>query len=396
MSVAALKTAEWLIRPQTQQIFAVLDGASGRTRAVGGIVRDTLLDCLRGQPDIDMATELTPEEVIARAKAAGIAYYPTGIDHGTVTLKLDTTLVEVTTLRRDVETDGRRALVAFGADWREDASRRDFTLNALYCDAQGVLFDPLDGVRDALARKVRFIGDPASRIAEDGLRVFRFFRFSASHGQEHYDGDGLRACQLAVPRLGHLSRERVGSEMIRMLALPRIATTLHQMATIGLLEAEEGGLAALRRYQALGGRSAPARLALLAAGQLEQRQADWRLSNATIEDARQIMLAADLLEADRIGEAAYRFGEGAVEGLAVAAAGQDWNADRLAETARVLAAIVVPPFPLSGQDLLDVGMTPGPEIGQRLAQMERAWIESGFVLGKVELLALTERPIATP
>jgi poly(A) polymerase len=388
VSVAALKTAEWLIRPETQRIFAILDGASGRTRAVGGIVRDTILDCLQDHPDIDMATELAPDEVVARAKAAGIACYPTGIDHGTVTLRLGTTLVEVTTLRRDVETDGRHALVAFGAGWHEDASRRDFTLNAVYCDAKGALFDPLEGVRDAVAGKVRFIGDPASRIAEDGLRVFRFFRFSASHGQEHHDRDGLRACEEAVPQLGHLSRERVGSEMMRMLALPRIATTLRQMAAIGLLEVGEEALAALRRYQALGGRSAPARLALLAGGRLEEQQADWRLSNDTIEAARQITLASGLLEADRIGEAAYRFGEATVEGLAVAAAGRDWNADRLAESARVLAATIVPPFPLSGRDLLDLGMTPGPAIGQLLSRLERAWIDSGFALDRDGLLAL--------
>ncbi|MCS6760402.1 MAG: CCA tRNA nucleotidyltransferase, partial [Candidatus Devosia euplotis] len=191
MSIAALRSAEWLLRTQTQAIFAALDGARGRTRAVGGVVRDTLMEREHANPDIDLATELLPEVVLARAAAAGIAGYPTGIAHGTVTLKLGDALAEVTTLRRDIETNGRHAIVAFGTDWAADAGRRDFTLNALYCGADGTLFDPLDGVEDALAGKVRFIGDAGERIAEDGLRVYRFFRFSASHGQQQFDPAGV-------------------------------------------------------------------------------------------------------------------------------------------------------------------------------------------------------------
>ncbi|WP_193334966.1 CCA tRNA nucleotidyltransferase [Devosia beringensis] len=390
MSAEALKSAEWLVRPETQAILAALDGAEGRTRAVGGVVRDTLLARQRVNPDIDLATELLPEDVMARAKAAGIAVYPTGIDHGTVTLKLGETLAEVTTLRRDIETNGRHAVVAFGTDWREDASRRDFTLNALYCGPDGTLFDPLDGLEDALAGHVRFIGDAAQRISEDGLRVYRFFRFSASHGGQQFDPDGLAACAAAVSRLGHLSRERVGQEITRMLALPKVAMSLLVMAELGLLEFDDVAARALVAYETLGGQSAATRLALLAGDALEAAQESWRLSNEMVGKARDIGRAAALLADDRVGEAAYRHGESAVEGLALVAAREEWVQARLAETARALAGLVVPDFPVSGRDLARLGMKPGPHLGKELARLERAWIDSGFALGKPALLTLVQ------
>ncbi|MCR6672393.1 CCA tRNA nucleotidyltransferase [Devosia ginsengisoli] len=382
-----LQQAEWLNRPEVQAIFAALDGNRRRTRAVGGVVRDTIM----GRPhsgDIDMATELLPDEVMARAKAADIACYPTGIDHGTVTLRMGETLAEVTTLRRDVETDGRHAVVAFGTDWVEDAGRRDFTLNALYCAADGTLYDPLGGIEDARNGVIRFIGDPAQRIAEDGLRVYRFFRLSASHGGERLDPDGLTACAAAVGQLAHLSRERVGSEMLRMLALPKIALTLAVMSEIRLLPLEDATQRALVAYESIGGQSPATRLALIGGDDLGTLQSAWRLSNEIVASARSIMRAANLLADDRIAEAAYRHGEQAVEGLAAAAALNQWGPARLAETARVLGATVVPPFPVTGHDLAGLGMAPGPALGQELARLEGAWIDSGFTLGKVKLLAL--------
>ena len=385
-----LVEAVWRQRAEVQAIFAALDGHKRRTRAVGGVVRDTIM----GRPhsgDIDMATELLPEEVMARARAAGIAAHPTGIEHGTVTLTLGDTLAEVTTLRRDVETDGRRAVVAFGTDWVEDASRRDFTLNALYCAADGTLYDPLGGVEDARNGIIRFIGDPARRIAEDGLRVYRFFRLSASHGNQWLDPDGLTACAAAVGHLAHLSRERVGSEMLRMLALPRIALTLAVMSEIRLLPLDDATQRALVAYEGLGGQSAATRLALIGGADLDALQGAWRLSREMVANARAILRAAELLADDRIGEAAYRHGEKAVEGLAAAASLNHWGPARLAETARVLGATVVPAFPVSGHDLAGLGIAPGPALGQELARLEQAWIESGFALGKGELLALVQR-----
>lgn len=383
---ASLLEAEWRLRPEVQAIFAALDGDKRRTRAVGGVVRDTLM----GRPagDIDLATELLPDEVVARAKAAGIACYPTGIEHGTVTLKLGETLAEVTTLRRDVETDGRHAVVAFGTDWAEDARRRDFTLNALYCAADGTLYDPLGGLADAQTGLVRFIGEPAQRIAEDGLRVYRFFRLSASHGAERLDPDGLTACAAAVGQLDHLSRERVGAEVTRMLALPKVALSFAVMSEIGLLPLSDAALRALVAYESLGGQSPATRLALIAGDGLDDLQDAWRLSNETVKAVRSITAAANLLDDDRIAEAAYRHGEAAVEGLAAAAALGQWGMARLSEAARVLGATVVPPFPVSGHDLAGLGMAPGPALGQQLTHLERAWIDSGFALGKAQLLAL--------
>lgn len=391
MSEDPILEAEWLSNPETQAILAALDGAARRTRIVGGVIRDTIMDVPRVSTDIDMATELLPQEVMARAGDAGIASYPTGIEHGTVTLKLGETIAEVTTLRRDVETDGRHAVVAFGTDWVEDASRRDFTLNALYCDADGTLFDPLDGVGDAVLGVVRFIGEARQRIDEDGLRVYRFFRFSASHAGEAFDAPSLAACADAVDRLGHLSRERVGAEMLRMLTLPKVAKTLTTMADIGLLAANDDAMLALGLYEALGGRSVAARLVLLTGGQLEPLQDRWRLSNAVVKETASIAAAADILAGERIGEAAYRHGELAIEGLAVAAVRGQWSKARLAEAARMLAANIVPDFPVSGHDLAGLGLMPGPALGQELARLERAWIESGFALGKGELLALVKR-----
>ena len=314
----ALKTAEWLNRPEVQTILATLDGARRRTRAVGGVVRDTIMGREHGG-DIDMATELVPDEVIARARAAGIAVYPTGIDHGTVTLKLGDTLAEVTTLRRDVETDGRHAVVAFGTNWVEDARRRDFTLNALYCAMDGTLYDPLGGVEDARAGLVRFIGDASQRIAEDGLRVYRFFRLTASHGQQRLDADGLTACAAAVGRLDHLSRERIGHEVMRMLTLPQVALTLAVMSEIRLLPLSDAVLRALVAYESLGGQAATTRLALMAGESIDALQSAWRLSNDTVSGVKAVTAAAGLLENDKIAEAAYRHGESGVEGLAMAA-----------------------------------------------------------------------------
>ncbi len=382
-----LPAAEWLERPQTQQIFAALDGAEGKTRAVGGIVRDTLMGRLRPDSDIDMATELLPVAVMQRAKAKGIAAYPTGIEHGTVTLRLNETSVEVTTLRRDVETDGRHAEVQFGTDWVEDAKRRDFTMNALYCGPDGTLFDPLGGAGDALNGRVRFIGQAAERIAEDGLRVFRFFRFTASHGGERLDPEGLAACQDAAGRLDHISAERVGAEMWRMLGLAKVALTLAVMSEIGLLALSREKLAALVRYEALGGAGAAARLAIVAGGGLNVFQERWRLSNAVVDTAKRIAAAAKLASADQIAKAVYGFREDAIEALAVAAAEENWPRERLMEAARELGRLPDPTMPVNGKDLLASGIKAGPEVGKTLARLEALWIESGFSLSKDELLA---------
>jgi poly(A) polymerase len=234
---------------------------------------------------------------------------------------------------------------------------------------------------------VRFIGEAAERIAEDGLRVYRFFRFTASHGGEKLDADGLAACQAAVGRLDHLSAERVGSEMIRILGLTRVAMTLGIMAEIGLLELSRAKLASVVRYELLGGADVATRLSIIAGEELEHWQERWRLSNALVDKARRISSAAALVARDEIALAVYRYREDAVEALARAAAEGNWPRDRLMEAARELARLPKPDMPVSGKDLIAKGMKPGPEIGDLLARLENAWVESGFTLSREDLLA---------
>jgi poly(A) polymerase len=388
-----LKSAPWLIDADTQALFSLLDGEGERTRAVGGIVRDTLLGIARESGDIDFATELPPEEVMERAARRGIAAYPTGISHGTVTLRLNAQVVEVTTLREDVETDGRHAVVRFGTDWRRDAERRDFTINALYADMLGALFDPLGGAGDLLEPRVRFIGDPDQRIAEDRLRVYRFFRFSASHAGERFDAAGLDAVTRAAGTLGALSAERVGAEMRRMLALPKVGITLTAMTEAGVLNFSDLTLERLRDY----GRRARrpnffARLAILIAGDeagdIQQR---WRLSNDEITRAEAILTVARQLEDLRVHEAAYRHPAAIADGVDVAAVLAGWTEAGKSAVLDQLRDVALTPFPIGGADLLALGLTPGPQVGFELGRLERLWIESGFALDREALIKLVKR-----
>jgi len=383
-----LASAAWLALPDLQRIFAALDGAQARTRAVGGAVRDTLMAHDRTDTDIDLATELLPTDVIERAEAAGIAAYPTGIAHGTVTLRAGNVVAEVTTLREDVDTDGRHAVVRFGTDWRRDAQRRDFTLNALYAGSDGRLFDPLGGLDDCLDGRIRFIGDPDQRIAEDRLRVYRFFRFSASHGHQHFDPAGLEACERASGTLTSLSAERVGTEITRMLGLARVARTLSEMARIDVIQLAARKIEQLEAYEKLAqfARSS-GRFALLLSGEdVEAVQALWRLSNEVIADAEATLKAAGLVNMGALNEAAYRYGKYVEDAVAVAAALAGRDAEEVAENRLRLRALVVPKFPVSGADLLRKGMAPGKAVGLELARLERVWIDSGFALDRETLL----------
>ena len=390
-SEGRLKRAEWLMQPDTQRVMALLDGAQGRTRAVGGIVRDTLLDLPRNATDIDLATELLPDEVVARAGRAGLAAYPTGIAHGTVTLKLGALVTEVTTLRQDVETDGRHAVVKFGTSWKNDAARRDFTMNALYAGMDGTLFDPLSGIDDLLARKVRFIGKPAQRIDEDRLRVYRFFRFSASHGNERIDQDGYAACKAAAGMLDRLAAERVGAEMRLMLALPKVANTLAAMVRAGVLALPGEAVKLLQVYERNARRpNLTGRLAILMAVMSADLLQDiWRLSNDDIRTTAAVVTVARLLGDFHVNEAAYRHPAALSDGVEVAAVLSDWGEAGKAALRDQLERLDVPRFPLKGGDLVAAGFRPGPALGAELERLERLWIEGGFTLDREALLDLT-------
>ncbi len=388
-----LKAADWLRRPETQRVFELLDGARGKIRAVGGIVRDTLLERVRDTGEIDFATELTPDQVTRRAAQAGIPVYPTGIEHGTVTIRVGDLVAEVTTLREDVETDGRHAVVKFGTNWTHDAQRRDFTLNALYVGMDGTLFDPLGGVEDCLKGAVKFIGDADQRIAEDRLRVYRFFRFTASHGHEAFDRPGLEAVTRAAGTLGELSAERVGHEMRRMLGLPRVAKTLLKMSDAGVAALPRDVLEQLGAYERHAHKpDYSARLALLVAALGASRlKTGWRLSNEDITVAESILAAGRLLGDFHVSEAAYRYPAALSEAVDVAATLANWTEAGKSAVVQRLEAIDVPRFPISGNDLIAAGIRPGPHLGAELERLERSWIASEFRLDRAALLADIQR-----
>ncbi len=397
-AIIALRGAWWRKDRNVQRIFQILDGESGRSRVVGGIVRDTIIHGpSRGDGgmarDMDMASELLPEEVVARARRAGMSCYETGIAHGTVTVINGDIVAEVTTLRRDVKTDGRRALVEFGTDWEADARRRDFTINGLYAGMDGDLFDPLSALEDLFARRVRFIGDPDQRLREDRLRVFRFFRFTASHGDEICDPEGFAACRRFSGELDNLPAERVGAEMEKILALPKIAATLAAMTKASVLDLQVPCLETLAAYEDMTGiPTVTARLAILFNyTDMEALRKKWRLSNSMVNEARSIGETARMMIGGDLFGAAYRHGRLAWVALPVAAAIDGWDEGRHEEMKDFWNQIRVPSFPVNGDDLLQAGFRQGPELGKALRQIEREWINSGFRLDREQLLARLHR-----
>ncbi len=368
--------ADFLRHPATRAVFAAL--APARVWVVGGAVRNAVTG--RAVTDIDLATDALPGEVMARAAAAGLRAVPTGIDHGTVTVIADGLPHEVTTLRRDVATDGRRATVAFTDDLVQDAARRDFTMNAMYARPDGTVEDPMGGLPDALAGRVRFVGDPARRIAEDALRSLRFFRFHATHGDPSLgvDAEGLAACAAAVDLLAALSRERVGWEMRKLLSAPDPAPAVAAMAASGVLGAVLPGadprpLGPLVHLQP-GCRWLP-RLAALTGADVTDAL---RLSR---DEARALAAIRDAQGADLPPAAlAWRFGREAAEDalLLRAAAGGVLPGHDPAELDRGAAAR----FPLAASDL----PLEGAALGAALKAAEARWLASDLRLTRNDLL----------
>jgi len=382
-------------------VFAALTAPGVETRAVGGAVRNTLL----GLPvtEIDLATTALPEQVMTLARQAGLKAVPTGIEHGTVTVVADGVPFEVTTLRRDVETFGRHATIAFTEDWEEDARRRDFTLNALYAGSDGAVFDPLGGYADVVAGRVRFIGDAEARIKEDYLRILRFFRFNAYYGKGPLDAEGLAACVRLRDGLDQLSAERVAGELRKLLVAPQAMRAVEALFDYGLLTQLLGSVPRLMRIgrlaaaeEALGlAPDAALRLAALAVfvpEDAERIAARLRLSNA--EQAVLALGAEDHAAAEICDEAAakralYRFGPCTYEGhvlLAAADAGVSPQDPRLSQALHLPDRWQAPEFPLRGHDVTALGLE-GPEIGVILRRLEAEWIASGFALSRDELLA---------
>lgn len=390
---STLPDAEWRTRAGLAELCEALGAGVGEARFVGGAVRDGLL----GLPvkDVDIATVHRPEVVIERVKRMGFKAVPTGIAHGTITAVIHHWPVEITTLRRDVSTDGRRATVAFGTDWRDDAARRDFTMNALYADPfTGALDDYFGGLADLAAHRVHFIGDPEARIAEDHLRILRYFRFTARFGTVDRDSADYAACVAHATSLMALSRERIADELMRLFSLPDPVDVIAAMVEDDILkpalpEIGSAGVEALR--------------ALITAE---------RATNTPPDSLRRLLalLPADAALADQVG-ARLRLSN-KMRGRMQAALGPNDAAtpEALAYSAGVPAALdrvllgrafslgdvprleswISPRLPLSGGDLIAMGLRAGPQVAKALQELERQWIASGFP-GEAETRALADQ-----
>jgi poly(A) polymerase len=385
----------WMTEPATLAVMAALEavGGAGCARFVGGCVRNALT----GHPidDIDIATQLTPKSVIAALEAAGLKAVPTGIDHGTVTAVVRGKPFEITTLRRDVETDGRRAVVAFTTDWAEDALRRDFRLNALYAGPDGALFDPTgEGVADARGGRIVFVGEPETRILEDGLRILRFFRFTAWYGRGPADPDSYAACAALRDRLTGLSAERVSKELLKLLAAPdprRAVRMMEAAKVLALILPETGPLTRFERLVAIDLAQGFAPDPLLRLAALLPRDpamaADCalrlRLSNAQRDRlaaalGREPLLSAAMDEA-AVRRAAYRLGaEAFCDRLKLAWAGSRRPAETWAALLAAAREWRRPRFPLTGEAVMAVGVPRGPHVGEVLGLVEAWWIEHDF------------------
>ncbi len=402
--------APWLTEAPLGELLAVLDGDGEEARVVGGAVRNALI----GEPhgDIDIATTAPPAEVVRRVAAAGFKAVPTGIEHGTVTVVAAGRPFEVTTLREDVETFGRRAKVAFGRDWRRDAERRDFTINALSASRDGTIHDYVGGLADIAARRVRFIGDAAARIAEDYLRVLRFFRFHAAYGEGAPDPEGVAACVGGRAGLDRLSRERVRMEMLKLLRAKHAVPALAVMTETGLLEQVLGSVPQLASFANMikleAALALPAdpvrRLGALAvavtedAERLRERlrlanseherlasmaEGWWHISSAWGEREGRVLLYRLGRErfTDRVLLAWTRSPQGAAD--------ERWQA-----LARLPQRWTPPAFPLRAADFLARGVPKGPRLGAALAAAEEAWIAAGFPTDRAAVAAIADAAAA--
>ena len=395
-TAARLKPQAWMKEASCRAVMKALTAKGGEARFVGGVVRDALLK--RPVRDIDIATPLLPADVMKRLKSAKLKAIPTGLDHGTVTAVAGKRHYEITTLRRDVKTYGRHADVEFAADWAEDAVRRDFTMNALFLDAEGNVFDYVAGLPDLKEGRVRFVGDPATRIREDVLRLLRFYRFFAHYGKTAPDGPARLACRTLAYLLPNLSGERIAAETLRLLAAPDPLPALQFMQEDGVLSAllpEASGLERLRRLAAF--ESDPDPLRRLAA--LIDRDADLvasRLKFSAAQRARLIELTAppplDLagdVHAQR--SALYHLGPELYVDRALLAAAGTGDGARLKPLLALAKKWKPVEFPLKGRDLTKLGMKPGPELGKLLHDLAAWWEAGDFKPKRKDCLAEAKR-----
>jgi poly(A) polymerase len=401
---------DWLRGGALARVLSLLDSGGEEARVVGGAVRNTLLHEPLG--DIDIATTALPEEVVRRVETAGCKAVPTGIEHGTVTVVADGHAFEVTTLREDIETDGRHAKVVFGRDWRRDAERRDFTMNALFLGRDGTVHDHVGGLADIAQRHVRFIGDAATRIGEDYLRILRFFRFHAAYGHAGLpDAAGLHACIVTRAGLDTLSRERVRMEILKLMLARHAVPALTVMAETGLIEMVLGGVPLLASLSNLIKLEAslslppdPARrlaaLGVLVTEDAERLRERLRLTNT--ESERLVSMGdawwriVESLSEQAARALLYRLGHGSYLDRVLLA----WSraSEGVADPQwRALATLPsrwsVPQFPLKAADFMARGVEKGPRLGAAMRAAEEAWIAAGFPLDREALARIVDEAI---
>jgi poly(A) polymerase len=387
-----LPAAPWQRRPGMPRLLAALGAARGETRWVGGCVRDTLLGFEVN--DVDLATRVAPGEVIERLKAARIKAVPTGLAHGTITAVIEGKPVEVTTLRRDVATDGRRATIAYTEDWREDAARRDFTFNALSADpASGEIFDYFGGTADLEAGRIRFIGDPLERIAEDHLRILRFFRFHARFGKGAPDAAALDACAARANDLMALSRERIADEVLKLLALPDPSATVALMIERGIFRPVLPEIASADRLAALVAAEQAAGIGPVSVRRLAALlPADPKLAAAVAARLRlSKRLAARLASAAGTGlddphALAYRLGPAEAVDRILLRGGPGPALAALESWRR-------PHLPVGGGELIAMGLEAGPAVAATLQAIEEEWLRAGFPDDKAAVRAIARRHV---
>ncbi len=385
----------WMRAPETLAVLAALTQGGGEARFVGGAVRNALLK--REVADIDIATTLAPDAVMKRLEAAGLGAVPTGIEHGTVTAISGGKPFEVTTLRRDVSTDGRRAVVAFTADWAEDAQRRDFTLNALYADAEGNILDSVGGVADLQAGRIRFVGDAAQRIREDYLRLLRLFRFHAWYGKGELDAEALKAAAAEKAGLAQLSGERIQKELLKLLAADDPMPVLRAMAATGILGDLLPGALQLPRLERLVANDTNAffapdpvlRLAALLPDDVQtakQIAGKLKLSSTDRERLEDLAGAREkivsYLSIREVRKFLYRLGAERFRGRVMLRWAEDPKASSGIQWRALLALAdswTRPHFPLTGRDVMSAGVAEGPLIGRILAEVEDWWVDSDFI-----------------
>ena len=412
-STDRLDPQPWMIAAETVAVMAALSSAGGEARFVGGCVRDALL----GRPvsDIDIATHEPPERVMNLLARGGIKAIPTGIKHGTVTAVVGTRHFEITTLRRDVETYGRHAKVEYTNDWQADAARRDFTINTLFCAADGTVYDPFGGLADLRARRVRFVGDAEARIREDVLRLLRFFRFYAYYGAAPPDPAALAACRALAPLLPTLSGERVCGETLKLLLAPDPAAVFETMRDNDVLRHFLPEAKRIDRLRALVGveRLAPPgfmiradairRLAaLLDGGEAAAADVAGRLRFSNSERERLGGLAAGPLPSPAMDAAArhrliYRLGPGRFRDrtlIAWAEAGPHAAAEAWISLLRTGIEWAPPRFPLKGRDAVRLGVPPGPAVGRLMAALEDWWIAGDFKADRAACLEKLKESVA--